>query len=396
VPNVNISSISPILKVHYEGPIAKNIQDETVLTQRIESSSKGVTHRAGGKYVDFPILVGKNQGISFRAENETLGAPGRSRTKEVQVPLYYGYGRARMQGQIFEIAESDMDAFVEAVDNEMSVLKMSVGKDQNRIFYGSGTGNLATIASAGTLNTVTVDDAYWLEIDAVVDVVTIATGAVVAAARNITAVDYAANTVTFDGAAAAVTANAQMFTRAGNYAAGTQREPSGLARMADNTVNLFGVNDPVWKANTLALNGNLSEVAMIKRCDAVRKSGGKVTAIFTSLGVRLAYFNLLVQQRRQNNTVEFKGGFRGLPFIYGPQELPVVEDPDCPAGRMYFVPEKEMRIYHTKDWHFEDKTGSMFVQVADTDAYDVMIKRYFEMGIRRRNGLGALTGIIEA
>lgn len=396
MPNVNISSISPILKVHYEGPIAKNIQDETVLTARIESSSKGVTHRAGGKYVDFPILVGKNQGISFRQENETLGAPGRSRTKEVQVPLYYGYGRARIQGQIFEIAESDMDAFVEAVDNEMSVLKMSVGKDQNRIFYGSGTGNLATIQSTGTLNTVTVDDAYWLEIDAVVDVVTISTGAVVASARNITAVDYTANTVTFDGAAAAVTAGLQMFTRAGNYAAGTQREPSGLARMADNTVNLFGVNDPVWKANTLALNGNLSEVAMIKRCDAVRKSGGKVTAIFTSLGVRLAYFNLLVQQRRQNNTVEFKGGFRGLPFIYGPTELPVVEDPDCPPGRMYFVPEKEMRIYHTKDWHFEDKTGSMFVQVADTDAYDVLIKRYFEMGIRRRNGLGALTGIIEA
>jgi hypothetical protein len=396
MPNVNISSISPILKVHYEGPIAKNIQDETVLTQRIESSSKGVTHRSGGKYVDFPILVGKNQGISFRQENETLGSPGRSRSKEVQVPLYYGYGRTRIQGQIFEIAESDMDAFVEAVDNEMSVLKMSVGKDQNRIFYGSGTGNLATIQSTGTLNTVTVDDAYWLEIDAVVDVVTISTGAVVAATRNITAVDYQAQTATFDGAAAAVTAGLQMFTRAGNYAAGTQREPSGLARMADNTVNLFGVNDPVWKANTLALNSNLSEVAMIKRCDAVRKSGGKVTAIFTSLGVRLAYFNLLVQQRRQNNTVEFKGGFRGLPFIYGPQELPVVEDPDCPAGRMYFVPEKEMRVYHTKDWHFEDKTGSMFVQVADTDAYDVLIKRYFEMGIRRRNGLAALTGVIEA
>jgi hypothetical protein len=248
------------------------------------------------------------------------------------------------------------------------------------------------------LNTVTVDDAYWLELDATVDVVTISTGAVIGGptARNITAVDYAANTVTFDGAAAAVSAGLQMFTRAGNYAAGVQREPSGLARMADNTVNLFGVNDPVWKANTLALNGNLSEVAMIKRCDAVRKSGGKVTAIFTSLGVRLAYFNLLVQQRRQNNTVEFKGGFRGLPFIYGPQELPVVEDPDCPAGRMYFVPEKEMRVYHTKDWHFEDKTGSMFVQVADTDAYDVLIKRYFEMGIRRRNGLAALTGVIEA
>lgn len=395
--NVNITSISPILKVWYEGPIAKNIQDETVLTQRIEASSKGVVHKAGGKYVDFPILVGKNQGISFRTENETLGTPGRSRTKEVQVPLYYGYGRARIQGQIFEIADSDKGAFADAVDNEMDVLKMSLGKDQNRIFYGSGTGNLATIlTTSGATNAVTVDDAYWLEIDAVVDVVTISTGAVVAASRNVTVIDYALNTVTVDGAAFAVTTTLQMFTREGNYAAGTQREPSGLARMADNTVNLFGVTDPIWKANTLALNTNLSEVAMIKRCDAVRRSGGKVSAIFCSLGVRLAYYNLLVQQRRFNNTMEFSGGFKGLPFMYASQELPVVEDPDCPQGRMYFVPEKEMRIYHTQDWHFEDKTGSMFVQVANTDAYDILMKRYFEFAIRRRNGLGALTGVIEA
>ena len=71
--NVNTTSITPILKIIYEEPIAKQIQFETVLTQRIASSNKGVTHKAGGRYVDFPVLVGKNQGISFRQENEPLG-----------------------------------------------------------------------------------------------------------------------------------------------------------------------------------------------------------------------------------------------------------------------------------------------------------------------------------
>lgn len=396
--NVNITSITPILKAWYEGPIVDNVQKETVLTQRIESTSKGVVQRVGGKYVEFPVLVGKNQGISFRAENETLGTPGRSRTKTVQVPLYYGYGRARIQGQIFEIAENDKMAFADAIDQEMNVLELSVKKDQNRIFYGTGTGQLAVITDTANSATHAVDDAYWLEVDAVVDVITISNGAAVQSSLTITAVDYTANTVTLSGSAN-TTANLQMITREGNYNLGgsvAQREPSGLARMADNTVNLFGLNDPVWKAATLALNGNLSETAMLKRCDQVRRNGGKVSAIFTSLGVRLAYFNLLVQQRRMTNTVEFAGGFRGLPFNYGAQgEIPVIEDPDCPAGRMYFVPEKEMRVYHTKPWHFEDKTGSMFVQVANTDAYDVLMKRYFELGIRARNHLAALTGVTE-
>lgn len=403
--NVNVASITPLMKVVYEEPIAVNIQSETVLTQRIESTSKGVVQKAGGKYVDFPVLVGHNQGISFRQENETLGTPGRTRNKEIQVPLYYGYGRTRIQGQIFEIAETDVQAFANAIDNEMSVLKESVAKDQNRIFYGNGIGALATVtATNGSTNTLTVDDAYWIEVDAVVDVVTISNGALVGVSRNVTAVDYTANTVTIDGAAVAVTANLQMITREGNYnwapAGGTgngvaQREPSGLARMADNTVNLFGLNDPIWKAKTTAVNANLSETLMIKVCDDIRKAGGKVSAIFTSLGVRRAYFNLLTQQRRYTGTIEFAGGFSGLPFNYGSKEIPIIEDPDCPAGRMYFLSEKDMRVYHTKDWHFEDKTGAMFVQVANTDAYDVLMKRYFEMGIRRRNGLGALTGLVE-
>src|SRR5688572_27609686 len=182
--NVNTTSLTPILKVIYEEPIAKSIQNETVLTQRIASTNKGVTHKAGGRYVDFPVLVGRNQGISFRQENETLGDFGRARLKEVQVPLYSGYGRMRLQGQIFEIAETDEQAFANAVSNEMEVLKDSVAKDQNRIFYGTGDARLALILTTGTVNTVTVDDAYWVEIDAVIDVMTLAGALVGAGARN--------------------------------------------------------------------------------------------------------------------------------------------------------------------------------------------------------------------
>ncbi len=391
MPTADPTAIIPILKEMYEGPIAKQIQDETVLTQRIESSNKGVVHKAGGKFVDFPVLVGRNQGISFRKSGEDLGDPGRARLQEVNVPLFYGYGRTRLAGQIFEIAESSTQAFVDAVDNEMTVLKDSVAKDQNRIFYGDGTGTLATISVTANSATQTVYDAYWLEIDAIVDVMD-AAGTKIGTAVTVTAVDYINNTVTLSGSVNA-TANTHFIVRQGDYDSAQQREPSGLARITNNAINLHGLNDARWKAVSTALNGSLSESAMIKMCDDIRRNGGKVSAIFTSLGVRRAYFNLLVQQRRQNDTADFSGGFKGLAFNYGAKNIPVMEDPDCPEGRMYFLTESDMRIYHTKDWHFEDKTGAMFVQVANKDAYDVMMKRYFEMAVRRRNGIGVLTGV---
>lgn len=398
--NVNTTSITPILKVIYEEPIAKQIQMETVLTQRIASTKDGVTQKAGGRYVDFPVLVGKNTGISFRAENETLGDFGRARLKEVQVPLYSGYGRTRIQGQIFDIAETNEQAFANAVTNEFDVLKESVAKDQNRIFYGNGKGQLALLTDSVANVTHTVDDAYWLDVDAQVDVLNVSNDAFATGGQlnSVAAVDYVNNTVTFGVSVTTTGANAQYITRGGNYNLATviaQREPSGLSRMADNTINLFGLNDPVWKANTVALNGAISEAVILSLLDGCRRSGGKPSVMFCSLGVRRAYFALLTQQRRYQGTMEFAGGFSGLKFNYAGKDMPLVEDPDCPRGRLYAIPENQMRVYHTKDWHFEEKTGSMFTQVPNTDAFDVLMKRYFELGIRSRNGLGCLTGISE-
>lgn len=397
MPNVNLAAITPALKEIYEPKIVKAVNDETIFTQRIESSTDGVVQKAGGKYVDFPIQVGRNQGISYRAENENLGDVGRTRLKEVNIGLFYGYGRARFQGQIFEIAETDKQSFINAVDWEMDGLEAGIKKDQNRIFYGDGTGRLAkcSVAMGAPGLTFTVDNPNWLEIDAKVDVTTVA-GTDLAVTRDITAVDYTNKTVTLNGANFQTTTS-HIVVRAGNFLGGTQREPTGMERITDNSVNLYGLNDPKWKARVIDLGGaNLGESTIIKLLDDLRTDTGRTsTVLFTSLGVRRAYFNLLVQQRRFNGTTKFNGGFSALPFSYGGKDIPMVEDPDCPAGSVYAVPEKDMRVYHTKPWHFEDKTGSMFTQVVDKDAFDVMMKRYFELGVRQRNAVGAIKNVLE-
>lgn len=399
--NVTLTSISSLLKEVYETKIPSQLQDEMILGKRIEKSSEGVVDTTGGKYVYFPVIVGRNQGISYRAEGEALGDPGAAKYNHAKVELYHGYGRARFNGQIFDQTAKNPQAFAQAADMEMESLKTSLLKDQQRILYGDGTGLLAAVSAATSpaANTVTVGAAgtYWLEVGQAIDILNRSTGAAVATGRTITAINYTTGVVTFDGATAA-TATTDGIYRAGNYTSGTRREPNGLGNIVASTGVLHDINpstEPKWAAISVALGGALTEEAMIRRCDDVRVNGGKISAIFTSLGVRRAYFNLLRQDRQFVNTQTFDGGYTGLPFNYG-TEIPVVEDPDCPAGTMYFLTEKDITIRQTKDWHFDDRDGSIFKWVGGYDSYDVMMKRYWNVSTYRRNGHAVMTTITEA
>lgn len=396
-----MTTVDALLKEVYGPRIEDQLQDETVAVKRIERTSDGVVQTAGGKYVDFPIRVTRNTGIGYRRESEALPAAGTQGYAEVHVPLYFGYGRVRVTGQLMELAETNVQAFASGFDQEMDGLKTDIQKDENRIVYGDGTGVMAIVTADGT-NTVTVDNVQYLEIGMRIDIRTRADGTAIAANRLITAINETTKVVTYSGADATATV-ADGIYREGNYAGGTKREPSGFDAIISETSVLHGLDpavQPKWKATIRAHPTTpgtlraLSEGAMIELCDAIRIRGGKVTLILTSLGVRRAYFNLLTQQRRYTDPKSFDGGFVGLAFNYG-KEIPVVEDVDAKPNRMYFVDEPEIKIYRTREWHWENKAGSILQWVHDYDAFEGFMKCYYEFGTQRRNGHGLLTDLTE-
>lgn len=399
-----MTTVDAILKEVYGPRIEDQLQNELTALRRIERSSEGVVETVGGKYVDFPIRVKRNTGIGYRQEDETLPAAGQQGYAEVHVGLKYGYGRVRLTGQVMQLAERNYQAFASAMDREMEGLKDDVLKDSQRIVYGDSTGLLAKVTADGA-NTVTVDNAQYLEVGMNVDIRTRSNGAAVATARTITnivpTVEPAA-TVTYDGADVAATV-AEGLYREGNYLAGTKREPAGLELIVNDTDTLHTLapaTEPKWKAivkNNPAgagTNRALSEGLMIETADAVRKNGGKTSVILTGLGVRRAYFNLLTQQRRYTDTKEFAGGFTGLAFNYG-KEVPVVEDVDCRPNKMYFLMESAMKVYRNKPWHWADEDGSVLKWVTDKDAWEALLRQYWEIATDRRNGHASLNDITE-
>jgi len=405
MPGATMTTVNSMLKEIYEGKIEDQKNEEVIAVKRIESSSENVVDTVGGKYVTFPIRTRRNTGVSYRAEDTALGAAGQQGYAAVQVPLKYGYGRFRVTGQVMELAETNPQAFSSALDEEMDGLKTDVVKDENRIAYGVYQGENAAlakvIAAFTATTTINVDTVQFLSIGEQIDIRNVTTGSVATGVANVTITDIVSPTqITISAATALTDANSRIY-REGNRLL----EPTSFSDITSATSVLHGL-DPavqkVWKGNTVAIAGALSELNMIKACDLGRVNGGKISVIFTTLGVRRSYFVLLTQQRRYVDTKAFPGGFQGLPFNYG-TEIPVVEDPDCPSngtapntGQMFYMDETKIKKYRKRPWYFSDVDGSIFKWVSGFDAWEGMMKCYFEYGTSQRNAHVLHTGVLES
>lgn len=391
-----LTTVNTITKEIYEGKIRNQLQEEAVGWKRIERTSEGTTSEVGGKYVTFPIRVSRNQGIGARNELEALPAAGQQGWASVRVGLKFEYGRLRLSGQVFELAEKNYQAFASAMDLEMTGLKNDLAKDTNRQFYGTNLGTMATATAATTAaNTVTVNTVKYLEVGQQVDLMTGSTSTPRAADRQITAINETTRVITLSGAAFSA-AVGDIIVRTGNY----NREITGLAAQVTATGALFNVDPsvvPQWAA-TVDSNGGtlrpLSEGLMITMTDKVRTKGGQTSLILGGLGVRRAYFNLLSQQRRYPSTTNFEGGFTGLAFNNG-REIPMVDDIDAPDNTMYFLDEDKFKIYQAGDWGWMNRDGNIWKVVDGFDAYEAVLYKYFELGNTQRNAHAVLTDLTE-
>jgi hypothetical protein len=150
----------------------------------------------------------------------------------------------------------------------------------------------------------------------------------------------------------------------------------------------------------MAVNGSLTEAVWKRMADRITRAGGKTTVMLTTPGVERAYWQLLAASRRFVNPKEYAGGYTGVEFNAGSSgPIPIITDIDAPAGKTYFVNEKDVKMYRPHGFKFMDRDGSMWKQKTDAngryDAYLATLYEYSELGINRRNTHGVCTGITE-
>lgn len=392
-----LTTATNILKEIYEPNMQDQLMNELVTSKRLEQTSEGVTSEVGGKYVVFPIHVKRNHGIGARLEMEQLPTAQNQGYASARVSLAYLYGSVRLSGQTMELAKTNSQAFASVLDQEMNGLQTDVSKDMNRQAFGTSVGALMTSSASYTVNTISTLNTQYMEVGMVVDVYDSTGTTLRATARNVTAVNPNTSIVV-DGAAIATGANGDIVVRTGSL----NRETIGLSQIVSATGTLYNIDPTVeakWKSivdSNSGTNRALSESLMIRHVDNIRQQGGKTTLISTTPGVRRSYFNLLVQQRQYNDTVEFEGGFKGLKFTTDNGEIPLISDFDCQPNRMYFLNEKALKYYRESDWSFMDRDGSKWQRVIGFDAYDATLYTYRQLGCHRRNSQGLVADVTES
>lgn len=393
------STISAILKEIYEGPVREQLNNDTIALKRIERSSAGISSEANARYVTFPVHYGRNSGIGGRKEMGDLPKPGNQATAAARVMLKFLYGAIQLSGQTMELADSNTDAFIAAVDLEMDGLKTDLAVDLNRQVYGTGVGNFAQLSNASTSGATVTSGMNFVGINQVVDLwkaTDLAAGNPLYSSVTITSVsDNGDDTGTIGWTISGGTpGNVDTMTLAGS----ANSEWTGLQAIVSASGQLYNIdpsNVDQWRAHvdTPGSLTPLSEGRIIKNVDKVRKSGGKTSLLLTSLGVRRSYFGLLQSQRQfiATQTKNFDGGFSGLGFVTDQGEIPLVADSSAPSNILWGLSEKNLKVYRDKDWSFLDRDGSIWKIVPGStagtvkDAYMAYMHQYSELGTDRRN-----------
>lgn len=393
------ATLNAITKEVYAGGLVEQLNNEVPMLKRIERTSRGTSNELGGRYVTFPIHVGRNQGIGARNELEALPQAGQQKTAAARIGLKYQYGAVQLTGQAIALIDKNYQAFTSAMDLELNGIRKDLAVDLNRQVWGNGTGKIGAVTSVVTSTTIPVDRPDLFQEDMAVDYI-LAAGTVSQSNRIVTSINTTAKTITISGANI-TTAVGDYFVRNGNL----NREWTGLDAIVASSGTLYNVDPtlyPVWKSNVNTNGGTptaISEGAMTKMAHDLRINGGKTTLIVTTPGVWRAYSNLLTTTRSFVNTKEFTGGVAGIGFVTDNGEIPIIMDYMAPPSTMWFLNEDNIKLYQEGDWSFMDMDGSKWQRVITAsgrfDAYEAILYQYSELGIDRRNTHGKITNIIE-
>lgn len=114
--------------------------------------------------------------------------------------------------------------------------------------------------------------------------------------------------------------------------------------------------------------------------------------VVTRPGIVLKYSETFLPLRRlDGQDVQLKGGYKPLTaIIHAGGAIPVMDDLDCPDGRMFFLNTSSMKMADIIGSEWADMDGAQFTRVTDKDAIEGYIRSYWNLITVQRNCNGLL------
>lgn len=410
-----LTTADAALKNFYLDPVREQINEKNVL---LEYTSKGKVDVEGRKAI-LSLHTKRNSSVGSRADGNylpgtliagTTTAIGQQGFASQEVTLKQLFGRIQVDERVLKAAKTNRGAFINVMNVETEGLAQDMKKDLNRQLFGDGSGKIARCGVTGASTTVvlhttatTRDQLRQLEVGMVIDIGVADDADSVAEARTINSVSFASvGSATFVVSGAAVTTDTDTYIfRAGVGAGGDPAgvEVTGLSTIADSAGTLFGVDPsahPRWSSYEKGSVGALTDDALIAMIQEIGyNSGESPEVLLTTNGVVRSYAASLAVQKRFANSLDLKGGFKGLAVGAGNSEVGLTDDKDCPAGTLFALNSKHLMMHVAGDWEWMDLDGAIWSRQANKPSYEATLFRFHELTTDRRNSLGKLTGVTD-
>lgn len=398
---LDTSTASAALKEDYQPVIREQLNNINVVLSQVEKNTEDVE----GLEAVLSLHVSRNSGVGARAEGGTLPTAGNQGYVKSRVGLKRNYGRIEVGGPVIRAMKSDKGSWTRAVESESKGIVTDLKRDVNRQVNGTSNGvigqcGVTTASTTVVLSNFTSTQMRQIEKNMVIDIGTVAAPTGVASARTVTSVNRTAKTIVISGAAV-TTAITDFVFRSGAGGAGI--ELTGLQSIVAASGTLFSV-DPAtydsWVSNVEANGGtprNFTELTIETAMDNCNIASGESSwLIVTSHGAARNFAAQLKSLRRYNDTIEIKGGFKGLAVDTPSGSATLVTDRDHPTLQATGLSTAHLTQFEASDWEFMDEDGAVLNRVQNKDAYEATLFKYHELTTDERSAHFRITDLIES
>lgn len=401
MPGADMQAMNDILKTVYLGPIREQMPKGAILLQRLEKNEEDVE----GKEAHVPLLVGYNEGVGARTDGGSLPVAQSTQYEKAIYKVALNYGVIRVSGPTIQATKTNKGAFVRAVNSEIKGMTENFRKDVNRQLFNDGSGVLGVVGNnpTGTQIEVVGTDARKfkrnMKIDAV-DPASVTPGDARPTAQNMQVLGRIGdNKIEMTAAVPGAVVKNDYLVRNGSYGlemmglAGIVNNVNPRANLKVGNIDRNTAGNDFWKGHVLANGGTpraLTTELMQRAWDDAEDDGGHISLIITSNPVRRKYLSLIESEKRFVNIMKLDGGFSALEY----NGKPLVTDPDCPSGLIYFLDESTLALYRMSDFDWMDKDGAVLSRVSGVDAYEAILFLYATLGCSACNRNAVLKDLI--
>ncbi len=393
----DLSSIAGALKqVYGQYNVQQNLKHKA-----IDEIAKSLTKYSNGGQGYFGAIndFGNESGGAIN-ETETFRTIDNEDYQQFKVTPKVIVWPIQFSGLSAAAADEDDESFANIVVDALDMAKERMLKDENRQFFGLGTGLLAVPAGnvASNATSFSVDSAQYLRANMVVDVYNGATRTV--ASKRITDVDKVNNVIYFGAVtlgAALITTDQLVKENIRVSAASDGKEMMGLRGIVDDSTdlttfeNLNALTSRIWRGRRIdASSANLTSDLLQRLLDDVEILGGDAPdTIIMHQRQRRKYLDIVVPQKRYMDG-KMDAGFEKLSF----NGKDLFLDEDCQSATVYALTKKHIQKFELEPIGMGKHDGSdTFLRAINQDVFQAFWRHYCNFGSGKRNAHGKIVSL---